>query len=439
MNNLSGKIANTGTRVVNGVLTLIAVVMIIYSGFVLYDTIYTDRVAFLSDDLSQYRPGLTEDEPSFEEMRKINPDTRAWIMMKDTNIDYPVVQGKDDLEYAMKNVYGQNSLTGSIYLTTINKGDFTDSFNLIYGHHMDNGAMFGDIAKYADMDFFYSHQDGILITTRGAYDLKVFARLSADAYDHRIYMAGDHPASDFPDFLYYVESLAVQWDPKTDIDLYTQHIQTYINARDKNIAENGRFVFKKMSEDAVKNGMQLVAMSTCADAKTNGRQLLVATMKFHEGPLPDWYMDKFKKETMTPWGHGQADHWALLNAICVILTLLVLLPLRHTREKYRGLGTWLRSRKGFRSENVPVVLIEVLIAAFSVFWFFMTEDIRDPMVIVDYWTLAMIILAAIMVAVDKLLFKREKEKDSYLGPEPGDGAGDTPQENATPPGGDAMG
>ena len=158
MNNLSGKIANKGTRVVNGVLTLIAVVMIIYSGFVLYDTIYTDRVAFLSDDLSQYRPGLTEDEPSFEEMRKINPDTRAWIMMKDTNIDYPVVQGKDDLEYAMKNVYGQNSLTGSIYLTTINKGDFTDSFNLIYGHHMDNGAMFGALDKFKDIKYFADHQ-----------------------------------------------------------------------------------------------------------------------------------------------------------------------------------------------------------------------------------------------------------------------------------------
>jgi len=407
MDTLTGKIAKYGNRVVNWVLTGIAVVMILYSALVLYDTIYTNRVAFLSDDLSQYRPGLTEDEPSFDEMLKINPDTKAWITLRDTNIDYPIVQGKDDVEYSMMNVYRQNSLTGSIYLTVLNNEEFTDSFNIIYGHHMDNGAMFGDIAKYGDMDFFYKHQEGILITKRGAYDLNVFARLSADAYDRRIYMAGDHPASDFPDFLYYVHSLAVQWDPKTDIELYTDDIQTYINARDRNIAENGKFVFKKMPEDAVKDGMQLVALSTCADATTNGRQILVCSMKFHEGPLPKWYVDRNKKSPLAAWGHGEADHWALLNAACLILILLVLFPLGNIPDKYRGLGQTLRRREqgGFRRENLPALLIEIVLAAFAVFWFFMTQDIFDPMVIVDYWTFGMILLTGIMVAVDKLMFK----------------------------------
>lgn len=397
----------------NWVLTLIAVVMIIYSGFVLYDTIYTNRVAFLSDDLSQYRPTLTEDEPTFEEMLKINPDTKAWITMKDTNIDYPIVQGKNDTEYSMKNVYGQNSLTGSIYLTVLNNEEFTDSFNILYGHHMDNGAMFGDIAKYEDMNFFYDHQIGLLITKRGAYDLKVFARLSADAYDKRIYMAGDHPASDFPDFLYYVEGLSVQWDPKTDIELYTKNIQTYINARDQNIAENGKFVFRKMPEEAVRDGMQLVAMSTCADATTNGRQVLVATMKFHEGPLPDWYLDKFKDPKTSPWGHGEADHWALLNAICVILIWLVLLPWRYTRQKYSKLVQWLRKRDGGPSqrERLAAALFELIIAFFAVFWFFMTQDIRDPMVIVDGWTFGMIVLTAVMIAVERIVYKPELNPD----------------------------
>ncbi len=292
--------------IVRAASTILAAVLIIYSGFVLYDTIYTDRAAFMSSDLSKYRPEPGGEEPDFDEMLEINKDTCAWITMIDTNIDYPILQGRDDIEYSMKDIYGENSLTGSIYLTVVNNNEFTDSFNLIYGHHMDNGAMFGDIEKYEDLDYFYSHQDGILITTRGVYDIRIFGRLSADAYDSRVYDAGDRPSSDFPNYLYYLQSLSVQWDPSTDIDAITANIQRYITARDDNIAQNGRFVFSRMPRDAVVNGMQLIALSTCADAETNGRQILVGTMKFRTEPLPEEILNKGKTESLVPWGHGEA-------------------------------------------------------------------------------------------------------------------------------------
>lgn len=35
----------------------------------------------------------------FERLHKINPDIVAWIEVPGTNIDYPVVQGKDNEEY----------------------------------------------------------------------------------------------------------------------------------------------------------------------------------------------------------------------------------------------------------------------------------------------------------------------------------------------------
>ena len=72
-----------------------------------------------------------------------------------------------------------------------------------------------------------------------------------------------------------------------DIEQTTESIKLYLAARDENIAENGEFVFSKMPEDAVKNGMQLIALSTCADATTNGRQILVTTMKMRTEPLPE--------------------------------------------------------------------------------------------------------------------------------------------------------
>ena len=415
MHHITALIALYGTKVLTAITSVVVFGMLAYSGFVLYDMVYTNRTAFSSWDLQQYRPSTEEEPPSFEEMQEINKDSRAWIILPGTHIDYPVVQGKDDLEYAMKDMYGKNSLTGSIYLSVSNSADFTDSFNLLYGHYMDNGAMFGDIEKYDDKSFFNSHQTGYLITTEGLYDLHVFARLSADAYDSRIYSAGDRGSGEFPDFLYYVKSLAVQWDSGMNIEKATDSIQLYIDARDKNIAENGKFVFSKMPEDAVKNGMQLIAMSTCADATTNGRQVLVATMKMRTEPLPEGVFDDAPVPLAT-WGHGEADHWALLNLICVLMTLAMLLPGRRIREKYRNFPDYIKQAfrtkgKGQLTEGeirLIGTLIQLVIAAFSVFWFMWTQDPRRPMVIVDRWTLAMIVLFGLAWFVDVYTTRKQK-------------------------------
>ena len=410
-------IAAIGTKVVSTISTLLAAALITYSGMVLYDTVYTDRAAFISSDLSQYRPTLTEEEPTFDEMAEINSDSCAWITMLGTHIDYPIVQGKDDVEYANKDIYGQSSLTGSIYLTAVNSREFTDSFNLIYGHHMDNGAMFGDIEKYEDMNYFRSHQNGILVTTRGAYDIHIIGRLSADAYDSKVYQAGDRPSSDFPDYLYYLKSLSVQWDNSADIEAITANIQKYISARDENIAQNGRFIFKKMPKDVVENGVQLIALSTCADAETNGRQLLVGTMKFRTEPLPEEMLIGDQQTPLVPWGHGEAKHWALLNAICLIIMVAIFLPGRRIRRKYRRCResvSAIRARKGDppapeHPQRLTGAALELLLTVFGICWFIWTEDITRPMMIVDRWTLGMIALFAVMLAVDVLLVRYNEE------------------------------
>ena len=412
---ITALIALYGSKVLAVVSTVVVFGMLTYSGFVLYDSVYTNRAAFTSWDLAQYRPAVEENPPSFEEMQEINKDSCSWLILPGTHIDYPIVQGKDDLEYSMKDVYGKSSLTGSIYPSAENSRDCTDSSNLIYGHHMDNGAMFGDIEQYGDESYFYSHQNGYLITTKGLYDLHVFARLTADAYDTRLYSPGDWPASEFPDYLNYIKTLAVQWDPSFSIEATSKNIETYINARDKNVAENGTFVFSKMPEDAVKNGMQIVALSTCADAETNGRQLLVATMKMRTEPLPE---NLFADDAvpLAAWGHGEADHWALLNLICLIMVLVILLPGRRIPKKYKGFSTAVKQtmRARGRGQLTPGelkligILIQFIMAAFSVFWFIWTEDPHKPMVVVDRWTLAMIFLFAITWFSDVYLVRYQK-------------------------------
>ncbi len=420
MHRLATLIALYGTKVLTVVSTVVVAGMLTYSGFVLYDTVYTNRAAFSSSDLTQYRPAISEEEeePSFEEVQEVNKDTCAWIIMQGTNIDYPVVQGKDDVEYSMKDIHGKNSLTGSIYLTVANSKDFTNSFNMIYGHHMDNGAMFGDIEKYEDPGYFQGHKTGYLITTKGVYDLNVFASLSADAYDSKLYSAGDKGASGIADYLSYAKTLSMQWDDSFDIEKAAEGIQTYLDAREQTIAKNGKFVANEMPKEAIEEGVQLVACSTCADAETNGRQVLLAAMTVRTEPLPT---ELFEDDAppLAAWGHGELDHWALLNLICAIMVIIILLPLRQIRNKYKDIRfaakNYIKNWKaqGFKSrENRQLIgfLIELIVTVFSVFWFLWTEDMRQPMVIIDKWTLLMILLFAAAWASDVYLIRYKKRK-----------------------------
>ena len=415
------KAAAAGSGLVSVVSGILAALLVVYSGYVLYDNLYMQKQAESNWDLLQYRPEIIDDDSvplSASALAALNEDYRAWITLYDTHIDYPVMQGSNDLYYASHDINKKSSLTGAIYLAAGNSADFSDSYNLIYGHHMDNGAMFGDIEKYEDPGYFQGHKTGYLITTKGVYDLNVFASLSADAYDSKLYSAGDKGASGIADYLSYAKTLSMQWDDSFDIEKAAEGIQTYRDAREQTIAKNGKFIANEMPKEAIEKGVQLVACSTCADAETNGRQVLLATMTVRTEPLPT---ELFEDDAppLAAWGHGELDHWALLNLICAIMVIIILLPLRQIRNKYKDIRfaakNYIKNWKaqGFKSrENRQLIgfLIELIVTVFSVFWFLWTEDMRQPMVIIDKWTLLMILLFAAAWASDVYLIRYKKRK-----------------------------
>ena len=431
-----------GSRIISILSGILATILIIYSGYVIYDSIFVQQSAFSSWDLTRYRPIIKEGRLSFEALQKINPDTVGWLLIDKTHIDYPVLQGEDDMEYINKDVFGNTSISGSIFLTCINTRDFTNSYNLIYGHHMANGAMFGDIENFEDYDYFYGHQDGILITTIGVYDLHVFARIGADAYDSKIYSAGDKKSEDFPAFLEYVQSLAIQWDPTTDVYDITDRVRTYLLAREANIAENGKFTWEKMPADAIDNGLQLLALSTCADAVTNGRQLLFATMKLRTEPLPPEVLGKSSVEGVERTSHfgipihGSRDYWSLVNLICTILTFFVLVPLMAVKAKYSRLRMVRRLNDAgdeeYNEQKTTLgtyigLVLEICLVVLAIILFISYEDFHHRMTVVDDLSPLFIAIFAGCFAVDVLLFRYRRKKKE----EEDDSEADTEDENET--------
>ena len=171
------------------VIFLIALLFVVYA---LYDTWYVfDRASDTS--YRKYKPNA-EHADSAEES-PITSDMVGWITMDDTNIDYPVMQAQDNTTYLNKDPYGQYSLSGSIYLDCRNKGDFTDPYSVIYGHHMEYGKMFGALDDYLDKDYLESHKKGELLVGRDgkvAYELEAFYAMAADAKDEFIFDPGKY-------------------------------------------------------------------------------------------------------------------------------------------------------------------------------------------------------------------------------------------------------
>ena len=228
---------------------LLAAAMILYSGFVLYDTFYTQNAAYSSGlDLLQYKPEIIEEGKTpasgAETLAAVNDEYRAWLTLYDTNIDYPVMQHDNDLYYASHDVYGKTSLTGAIYLAAHNSADLSDSYNLIYGHHMDNGAMFGALDAYWEADYRSGHREGVLVGASGVFDLNVFAVVDTDAYESAIYTVGERMD----------EVIAFLRDPGASTTV------------------------RYFDGDALEGAEKIVALSTCAAANTNGRLVVFATM-----------------------------------------------------------------------------------------------------------------------------------------------------------------
>ena len=246
------KIGNGLVSLMSG---LLASVLILYSSYVLYDSFATEyRAKSSAWDLLRYKPAVMDADPTegAEQLAAINEDYRAWLTLYDTTIDYPVVQGKDDLYYASHDVYGNVALTGAIYLAAGNSGDFSDSYNLMYGHHMDNGAMFGALDRYMEGDYFKKHRTGVVVAGKNVWDITLFAAVTTDAYEGQIYTVGNR-AGEVLSFL--------TGDRSNDVGLGT--------------------VIRVFDAEAAKGAKKILALSTCADAQTNGRLVVFAKLEPH--------------------------------------------------------------------------------------------------------------------------------------------------------------
>lgn len=237
--------ARVGNRILSIMAGILILLMLSYGMYSLWDTYKIYANSFADEELLKFRPTDDgEDNPTLKDLKKLNPDVKAWIQVPKTNIDYPVVQGQDDMEYINKNVYGEFELSGAIFLSCLNKDDFSDPYNLVYGHNMKNGGMFADVADFTNKEYFETHQKGKLYLTDATRKIRFFACMKVTVADAKIYHPDGYHKENLKDLLDYIQANAVQY-------------------RDVNVADEN----------------SLIALSTCSEAETNGRVVLIGKLE----------------------------------------------------------------------------------------------------------------------------------------------------------------
>ena len=117
-----------------------------------------------------------------EELIKRNEDYKMWIEVSNTNIDYPVVQGKDNAFYLNHDFNKKESSSGAIFIDYKNNID-KDKNIIIYGHNMKNKSMFQNLMKFKDEEFWKENKEIILTIDGKTYEYEIFSSYISNSED----------------------------------------------------------------------------------------------------------------------------------------------------------------------------------------------------------------------------------------------------------------
>ena len=249
----------TVLRAANSLFNLVVILLLLaagsYSAFALWDNqrIYA-AAGDVQADMMKLKPEvITTEEDSgadFSELLAVNPDVCGWITLENTNVDYPVLQGETNFTYINTDVYGNFALAGSIFLDTRCSKEFTDPYSLIYGHHMADSKMFGDLDLYKDETFFQENTTGSLVLPGKAYQLEIIACLLVPASEDHIFEPTTWQDSNISRLLEFVENNA-------------------LNLHDE--------IMRELK--AAENPFKMLALSTCSYEYTDARTIVLTWMK----------------------------------------------------------------------------------------------------------------------------------------------------------------
>ena len=210
--------------------------------------LYSDLAAVRKQDTQQETASEPEKQASYQNLYWENTDMVGWILIEDTNIDYPVMQTPADPTYYLKHDFEKHYTDYGCPFMQADCDVLCPSDNLIiYGHNMKDGSMFADLAKYRSKDFWQVHKTVWFDTAVGGYAYEIFAVIhttvqadAADAFPFYLFVNATAP-EDFADYVSACKARALY-----DTGIFAEY------------------------------GDKLLTLSTCDNITDDGRLLIIA-------------------------------------------------------------------------------------------------------------------------------------------------------------------
>ncbi len=184
----------------------------------------------------------------WKELYSRNSDLIGWLTIEGTRINYPVMQCEDDEYYLHHNFEKEEDKYGCLHVKKIADVATPGTNIIIYGHHMKDDSMFGELDKYESESFCREHGEISFETLREERIYQVMAAFRTDVTERE----GE---SGFRYYQFY------------QADTEEEFADFYENVRELSIYDTGV---------TAEFGDTFLTLSTCSGHSENGRFVVVA-------------------------------------------------------------------------------------------------------------------------------------------------------------------
>ncbi len=251
-------------------------------------------------------PDPTRDEEGrllvFQDLLAENEDTKGWITIPDTNIDYVVMQNSEDDEYYLRRDFNrEDQQAGTLFIDGKSSVEEKTQNQVIHGHNMRSTKnMFHELTKYKKLDFFKKNPTFTYDTIYQTGQWKIFSIFITNG-SNRKEPFFDYTQSTFKDSTDFLNFI------------YQVRIRSIFNADTVDINENDETLTLSTCSYEL-NNYRLVIV---ARKLRPGEDLIVDTESFSKNSdtlYPQTYYDYYKKEApLLPATFEEALEQELIN------------------------------------------------------------------------------------------------------------------------------
>ena len=195
------KVVNKKKRIILILIEIILLIVVIFSGRQIFNwVIENNQNNSIKEELSN---AVTENKEQvsetkwldaknynidFDSLKSTNSEVVGWLKVNNLDIEYPVVQAKDNEYYLTRNIKKEYNSAGWIFADYRNKLDGTDKNIVLYGHNRKDGSMFGSLKDSQQAGWYENDENKYLvyITENEKSNYEIFSVYNVETEDYYI-------------------------------------------------------------------------------------------------------------------------------------------------------------------------------------------------------------------------------------------------------------